>query len=532
MSFMAAATAIGLEGMAATIGAGAMMGATVGGVSNLVQGRGVFDNIGQNMLMGGAGAGIMSGIGSAVGTQAAAPVEERLASEALTQAPSVAAQDVAASINPPMPVPTYPPPISNAYGEGYSMIGQGAGYPATGNPYDLGNDLSNINPDFSGSAAPVTAPTTPVAASGNMSIDQKPRFDPLSGPKSSSGAQASIGKPELLNDPVGWIKDNPIKAGLGAYAAYNMMQRPAPLAAQAGPGGNIDKYAYHPAQYGPDGRAISQASYGAPTVTHYAARGGPIRFAGGGEIYSDDPGVGPYSDSAGRGPYSDAAGKGPYSSKESGLSQQISKVSPTMLTRYAKAAKNAAVQAAAMKELQSRSTSVPDYGEETGFAGGGITYNSDSQTYSGSPAAPASSGEFGGLFSSLPGLMGILGANGGSSSGQYSYDPKGQSYTKKMAGGGMASLPNEYAAGGKLLQGPGDGMSDSIPAVIKGPRPQRAALAVSEFVLPADIVSHLGNGSTDAGSKRLYEMMDRIRMARTGTKKQGKQINPRRFLPA
>lgn len=100
----------------------------------------------------------------------------------------------------------------------------------------------------------------------------------------------------------------------------------------------------------------------------------------------------------------------------------------------------------------------------------------------------------------------------------------------KMAMGGLA--PTEYAAGGKLLRGPGDGMSDSIPAVIKGDRPQRAALAQGEFVVPADVVSHLGNGSTDAGAKRLYAMMDKVRLARTGNKKQGKQINPDRFMLA
>lgn len=99
------------------------------------------------------------------------------------------------------------------------------------------------------------------------------------------------------------------------------------------------------------------------------------------------------------------------------------------------------------------------------------------------------------------------------------------------AAGGIASL-GTYAAGGKLLQGPGDGMSDSIPAVIQGEKPQRAALAQGEFVIPADVVSHLGNGSTDAGSKRLYAMMDKVRHARTGTKKQGKQINAEKFLPA
>jgi hypothetical protein len=56
-------------------------------------------------------------------------------------------------------------------------------------------------------------------------------------------------------------------------------------------------------------------------------------------------------------------------------------------------------------------------------------------------------------------------------------------------------------------------------------------LADGEFVIPADVVSHLGNGSTDAGAKQLYAMMDRIRKARTGNPKQGKQINPNKFLP-
>lgn len=81
-----------------------------------------------------------------------------------------------------------------------------------------------------------------------------------------------------------------------------------------------------------------------------------------------------------------------------------------------------------------------------------------------------------------------------------------------------------------MLKGPGDGMSDNIPAMIGKKQPAR--LADGEFVVPADVVSHLGNGSTDAGAKKLYAMMDKVRRARTGKKAQGKQINPNRFLPA
>jgi hypothetical protein len=97
-----------------------------------------------------------------------------------------------------------------------------------------------------------------------------------------------------------------------------------------------------------------------------------------------------------------------------------------------------------------------------------------------------------------------------------------------MAGGGIANL-GSYSDGGQLLKGPGDGMSDNIPASIGAKQPAR--LADGEFVIPADVVSHLGNGSTDAGAKQLYAMMDKIRKARTGNKRQGKQINPSKFLP-
>ena len=89
-----------------------------------------------------------------------------------------------------------------------------------------------------------------------------------------------------------------------------------------------------------------------------------------------------------------------------------------------------------------------------------------------------------------------------------------------------------FAAGGmpRFLSGGGDGMSDSIPASINDS--QEARLADGEFVIPADVVSHLGNGSSKAGAKQLYSMMDKVRQARTGTKKQGKQINPRKYLTA
>lgn len=98
------------------------------------------------------------------------------------------------------------------------------------------------------------------------------------------------------------------------------------------------------------------------------------------------------------------------------------------------------------------------------------------------------------------------------------------------AGGGIMDLGG-YASGGnpRLLKGPGDGMSDNIPATIGNKQPAR--LADGEFVIPADVVSHLGNGSTEAGAKRLHEMMNQVRSARTGNSKQGKQINASKYMP-
>lgn len=93
-----------------------------------------------------------------------------------------------------------------------------------------------------------------------------------------------------------------------------------------------------------------------------------------------------------------------------------------------------------------------------------------------------------------------------------------------LASGGIIGLKE-----GKYLDGATDGMADKKPAVIDGEEP--ALLSDGEFVIPADVVSHLGNGNSDAGAKVLERMMERVRKARTGNEKQGKEINPEEFLP-
>lgn len=122
---------------------------------------------------------------------------------------------------------------------------------------------------------------------------------------------------------------------------------------------------------------------------------------------------------------------------------------------------------------------------------------------------------------------------------RFRYDP--DQYTSTMARGGLADTAvakrfmrgghlGSYSDGGRLLKGPGDGMSDNIPAKIGSRQPAR--LADGEFVVPADVVSGIGNGSTDAGARKLYAMMDKVRKARTGSKKQGKEIKSSKYMPA
>ena len=121
----------------------------------------------------------------------------------------------------------------------------------------------------------------------------------------------------------------------------------------------------------------------------------------------------------------------------------------------------------------------------------------------------------------VPGFQPFRAAQGGEVPG---YEQGGIAALARGRREGRKGMPPRFLAGG------GDGMSDSIPAVIDGKQPAR--LADGEFVIPADVVSHLGNGSSKAGAKKLYAMMDRVRKARTGKKRQAPEVNMNRMMPA
>lgn len=173
--------------------------------------------------------------------------------------------------------------------------------------------------------------------------------------------------------------------------------------------------------------------------------------------------------------------------------------------------------------------------------------------FPGDGGAPPSGGDFGYSASDNNDSVGRSdndsggGNQGGGEGGGYSNDSdRGDArggylqhgrFDQRMAHGGIANLHQynlgSYSDGGRLLKGPGDGVSDDIPATIG--RGQPARLADGEFVIPARIVSELGNGSTDAGARELYKMMDRIQAGRrktVGKKQVAKNSKAARHLPA
>lgn len=136
--------------------------------------------------------------------------------------------------------------------------------------------------------------------------------------------------------------------------------------------------------------------------------------------------------------------------------------------------------------------------------------------YEKTPAAATTGAATTGIAAALPAIPNAM------EIAQQTYPDAAQQPTTLAKGGPAVKQP-------RYLQGITDGMEDKINTSIDDTQP--AKLSHGEFVIPADVVSHLGNGNSDAGAKKLYQMMDRIRHARTGTKQQGRQINPDKFMP-
>ena len=268
----------------------------------------------------------------------------------------------------------------------------------------------------------------------------------------------------------------------------------------------------------------SRANVQAPTMTPSrrmgeldfkpvaAAQGGIMGYAAGGDVPIEEDEFNKLTGRGGGGGRTKAEPDAKFSPTSEGaaavskLGQTLSAISP-MVSVFAPLAGAAA---SAYGEHMAKNVN-PDYSNEGRNRPAPVSVFIDSG--SGISGASVSSSDFGG---------GAVDPAGRDSSG-----------TPLAKGGGIMGYNlGGYAAGGnpRLLRGPGDGMSDHIPATINNRQPAR--LADGEYVITADVVSHLGNGSTEAGARQLDAMMKRIRKGRTGTPKQGKQINPRKYLPA
>jgi hypothetical protein len=483
MSFIAAAATVlgttGAVGIGTTMLAGGMMGAATGAVGNLIGGRGIFDNLGQNMLMGGATAGIASGIGSALGGQTQAAIDAakavpettgNLASDmALKSANTIQQSGIDSMVDKATTAFNAPDSYAQFGDQGYNPADYRASLQSGQSPIDYGqmNPISETSGANSYSQPGIqnmlAQGMTPQQISAAALQDVTTNTGIPAAGMQTPGMQTKIGN---------FLVDNPTKAA--GFASGLMSLKPNALTPAPVKPVSYYNATYEQPQFDPKTGLYSSGRFGPGTrSTVYGAQGGAIGYAEG-DLVRPYPHTGdPIANTGGLG------GRG---------------------------------------EKPERSRNV--YGDEEsvyGDASGVGTFNDEGSIYSNSK-----------VNKSTPAKQ-ILAAG------------KAYAKAKKMRAllqdddieyAAQGGLMGTYAAGGKLLQGPGDGMSDSIPAVIGGPKPQRAALAQGEFVIPADVVSHLGNGSTDAGSKRLYAMMDRVRHARTGTKKQGRQINPAKFMPA
>lgn len=319
----------------------------------------------------------------------------------------------------------------------------------------------------------------------------------------SSTPQSNLGKG--FNSALEWMDKNPFKTGLLGYTALNAMGAFDPNQAQLPDkkySGSLNKYRMSP---------NFQPSRVTPIVyePRYAAQGGIMMAAGG--SYDDEAG----NDVAG---YA-AGGIASYARGSRVSSQQELQDYLTM-----------------MEGQQARPAPDPEYVGKPG-----IMYDLDPDTRY-KDALTASMIRMGKInskanyepYQNLKRPM-TLGGIKLSAPGTKKESASSSDDEREAAAGGIMQADRYnmggYASGSvpRLLKGPGDGMSDDIPASIDGRQPAR--LADGEFVIPADVVSGLGNGSTDAGAKHLHKMMTDVRKARTGNPKQGKQIVAQKYIP-
>ena len=469
MAFVAVAAsvggAVGLTGLAATIGGGALIGAGVGGLYSAITGDGdILNSMLTGGLIGGAGAFGLNAMGVGAAPAVTAPT-------ALAGAPASTAL-----------VPT-----ANAITATPALQATGLKAAASAAP-----GISAI-PGASSTLGTLAAPAA-----------MAPSLAPV---VTGSVLPAGYG---AASTAAGMSGTKMLGYGLAGTTALSLLggKQKGPGAGQLPDPGMVRPYDYSSTPNEPTG------TYPAPYATaEYTEDGNPILDTRERNYFSQNfTPMQPYSAKSGtvnpNEPFKMAAAGGLMFDDESGMDE---------------------ARGLAQGNLQKGlfGMGYADGGKVKHMFGGGLTsimdklmaqnpqmfmpkyeYDNASQRYTNVNQSQESPNMFSGLFDGIGARENALPA--------YRFDPAERKYQALAAGGHLG----DYSDGGRLLKGPGDGVSDDIPATIAGKQPAR--LADGEFVIPARIVSELGNGSTDAGAKRLYAMMDRIQDGRKKTIGKGK----------
>jgi len=478
---IAVGSAIGLEGTAAAIGGGAILGAGAGGVYGAVTGNG---NIGQDMLMGG-----LLGAGGAYGAGA--------------MGWGGGAADAAFGINAAPAAEAGIPGATGVTGTGGAVPGAVGAGPAptafnpaaatTVNPEAVGGIASQpINPEaitsYSTSAMP-PGTVNPEAVGSTTGI--------------ASGVGAGTGGSALTNGMTAasaFMEKHPIITGLGLYTAASAAGLGKSPGVQLPPGAT-------PTQVDTSYFKLDPSTF-QPNRPQPVS--GPVK-----------PGVTP--------PYPDYV-KNPYQPTgyaSGGIASYSNSNYQDLKNSYAEIQ-----EYENMISPKRVNTEDPSWIKDVG-----VVTDTDPDTKNLSPFDKAkyqlakSYARAGAPTSAGIGLNQQTSPYGAVNTDPLSVQQQQQQTQNAASGGIMGYSLGGYAHGGnpRLLRGPGDGMSDDIPATIGQRQPAR--LADGEFVVPADVVSHLGNGSTEAGAKKLHGMMDKVRLAKTGKKKQAPQLKTDKFIP-
>lgn len=506
---MVAGAALSFTGVgapaAALMVAAADTAATKDWKSGLAAGLGAFGGAGVGAGLAGAGASAAGADSAVIGSDVAGTAASGAASGA-TDAAGVAAGSSPVAAGTSAAADTAAPAAVDT-----AIPSSLASTPSGLTPGVAQSTQAAVNAPIASDVSAGSAPTSPLAVEGTSAGQQA---NLAQNSFSQNAANAGKGLGQFASNPGQTASDvyaSTGKLGLAglaapaAYANYKQSQIPTPN----------QPYKYYNTTYNQGNRnpyagelgqdPIVGQGYTSPTSSMYT----PITFAAGGPVPNIHPIQQPPAPTPAPPPVpgqgaSQADQIAYYRNLVNTPSNQVSAPPPPNAQQQYLQQLQQQIQGSAPAPTSMGGTGSPPPKATTQPVNSGQGYNPATQSYSG-----------------------LTSYNLGNGAGAGAVEKGYQYPVQSLARGGIASL-GHYSDGGQLLRGPGDGMSDSIPAQIGN---QKAALADGEFVVSGDVVSGLGNGSTEAGSRKLYAMMDRVRKARTGKSSQPGAINANKMLP-